>query len=134
VDRPIGVHVEQLDVSMIMKWRCWQALRARWLLPLTLVLSMGSGAAMAEPSSQRVKLIEVRPYIGNSDVYIRTNVDAVCGTPIFRIVTSQPNGKEAYAAALTAITSGRSVVLEVSNATGCTGWGTALQSIYIVAD
>jgi len=114
--------------------RPWGARKAGWLLPLMLVLWMGSGTAIAEPSSQRVKLIEVRPYIGGNDVYIRANADAICGTSIFRIVTSQPNGKEAYAAALTAITSGRSVVIEVSNATGCTGWGTVLQSIYIVAD
>ena len=105
---------------------------AMWLTVAVLVMTWG--VAQAEPSSPRVKLIEVRPYIGNNDVYIRTNVDAVCGTSIFRIPTSQPNGKEAYAAALAAITSGRSVVLEVSDATGCTGWGTLLQSIYIVAD
>jgi hypothetical protein len=89
---------------------------------------------MAGATSQRVKLIEVRPYIGNSNVYIRTDSEALCGTSVFRIVTSQPNGKEAYAVALSAIASGRSVMLEVSNATGCVGWGTELQSIWIVAD
>lgn len=101
---------------------------------IAILFLAGAGIAAAEPSSPRVKLIEVRPYIANNDVYIRTNVDAICGTSIFRIVTSQPNGKEAYAAALTAITSGKSVVVEVSNSTGCTGFGTVLQSIYIVAD
>lgn len=105
----------------------------RALLAIVIALTVWS-VAKAEPSSPRVKLVEVRPYIGNNNVFIRTNVDAVCGTSMFRILTSETNGREAYAAALAAITSGRSVVLEVSNVTGCAGWGTVLQSIYIVAD
>lgn len=111
-----------------------RAQRSTGLLSWGLLFAIGAVPVMAEPSSPRVKLIEVRPYIGSSEVHIKTNVDAVCGTNGFRIITSQPNGKEAYAAALTALTSGKSVVVEVSNATGCTGWGTVLQSIYIVAD
>jgi hypothetical protein len=39
-----------------------------------------------------------------------------------------------YAAALTALTTGKRVILEVSNATGCTGWGTKLQSLYVLAN
>ena len=95
---------------------------------------LACGVVWAEPSSPKAKLIEVRPYIGGPYVYIRTNIDAVCGTSLFRIDTTKPNGREAYAAALAAITSGKTVVVEVANDTGCAGWGTLLQSIYIVAD
>ncbi|HET7332009.1 hypothetical protein [Dyella sp.] len=39
--------------------------------------------------------------------------------------------KEIYAAALSAMVAGKSVQLEVVG-TGCGGWGTTLQSIYIL--
>lgn len=50
---------------------------------------------------------------------------------MFNFTGSEVNGKEMCAAALAALISGKQVQLEVSNATGCTGFGSRLQSIYI---
>jgi hypothetical protein len=40
-------------------------------------------------------------------------------------------GQAAYAAALAAMVAGKHVSLEVLNVTGCAGWGTQLQSIWV---
>ncbi|KAA8921835.1 hypothetical protein CEK64_00195 [Xanthomonas sontii] len=64
-------------------------------------------------------------------MYIDVDSDAFCGTFTFVIDTTQPNGKEAYAAAMTALTTGKKVRLEVPTDTGCKGWASKLQSIFI---
>lgn len=87
-------------------------------------------AAHAEPSGGKVDIISLRPYAG-SVVYVLVSSSALCDTDTFAIDTSGVNGKEMYAAALTAVAAGKKISLEVSNATGCKGWGTRLQSIYL---
>lgn len=82
----------------------------------------------------RVKITQLRPYMGSGQVFVHVNSSQLCGTSVFKIVLSDPAGKEAYAAALTAIATGKNVALEVSNVTGCTGWGTQLQSIWLDAN
>jgi hypothetical protein len=64
-------------------------------------------------------------------IYIGVSSSDFCGTTVFSFSSSEPNGKEMYAAVLTALASGKQVQLEASTATGCTGWGTRLQSIYL---
>ena len=88
----------------------------------------------AEPSSPvAVKVVAVRPYANSYNVYLEVSSGQLCSTSIFIIMTHEPGGKEMYAAALAALTTGKRVILEVSNSTGCTGWGTKLQSIYLLA-
>lgn len=87
--------------------------------------------ANAEPSGNLVKIMSLRPYAGGL-IYMHVSSADLCGTDVFTIDSSQANGKEIYAAALAALTTGKQVRLEVSNATGCAGWGTRLQSIYIL--
>lgn len=92
------------------------------------------GAVSAEPSSPApVKILQVRPYANSYAVYIDVSSGQLCSTSAFVIMTNELGGKEMYAAALTALATGKRVILEVSNATGCSGWGTKLQSLYVLA-
>jgi restriction endonuclease Mrr len=84
----------------------------------------------AEPTGGRVSILSVRPYSGGL-IYVQVSSTAFCDTSVFAFTNSEVNGKEMYAAALTALVSGKEVQLEASTATGCTGWGTRLQSIYL---
>lgn len=81
--------------------------------------------------ASRVNVIELRPYAGSPVAYLRVSSAELCGTDAFTIPLTDVGGKEMYAAALAALMSGKQIGLEVSNATGCTGWGTRLQSIFI---
>ncbi len=89
-----------------------------------------SGAVQAAPIGGRVTIVNVRPYSGGS-IYVHVSSAELCGTEVFSFTSGEVNGKEMYAAVLTALTTGKQVQLEVSAATGCTGWGTRLQSIYL---
>jgi hypothetical protein len=100
---------------------------AFWLIGIMLCLAQ---MAQAEPSGGKVDIISLRPYAG-SVIYIKVSSATLCNTEMFTMDTSQVNGKEMYAAALAAVTTGKKVSLEVANATGCAGWGTKLQSIYL---
>lgn len=96
----------------------------------TLAIILASQAAFAEPVSTPVYIKVLRPYGGGVNVYV--DIDGTfCGTNGFIIDTSVQNGKEMYAAALTAFSMNLPVRLEANNATGCAGWGTKLQSIYL---
>lgn len=99
----------------------------------SLILLIGS--VSAEPSSPApVKILQLRPYANSYAVYLEVSSGQLCNTSAFIIMTNEPGGKEMYAAALTAVASGKRIILEVSDATGCTGWGTKLQSLYILAN
>lgn len=88
--------------------------------------------AQAEPvSPTQTTITLVRPYGGSNLVYVHVNTTELCSNSVFTIAIDQPNGKEMYAAALTAVAANKKVLLEVSNATGCTGFATRLQSIYV---
>lgn len=106
-------------------------MRAKLTVCMLFVLAYCIDAALAEPTSARVVILDLRPYAGSEVTYVHVNSTALCNTDVFIIDTSQANGKQMYAAALTAVASGKEVALEVANATGCTGWATKLQSIYI---
>lgn len=87
-------------------------------------------AVQAAPIGGRMLILSMRPYIGGS-IYLAVSSKDLCGTEVFSFMGGDVNGKEMYAAALTAMVAGKEVQLEVSAATGCTGWGTRLQSIFI---
>lgn len=87
-------------------------------------------AAQAEPTGPRVNVIELRPYAGGN-AYLRVSSSEFCGTEVFAIALNEPGGKEIFATALTALTTGKKIAVEIPSGTGCTGWGTRVQSIYI---
>jgi hypothetical protein len=89
-----------------------------------------SGVVQAEPTGGRVSVVSVRPY-SSGLIYLEVSSSEFCGTSVFSFSDSEVNGKEMYAAVLTALATGKQVRLEASAATGCAGWGTRLQSIYL---
>jgi hypothetical protein len=101
---------------------------------VSIVLLCAISAAHAEPTSDDVQIIWVRPYSSATPAaFIGAASPIICSTSAFKIDLSAPGGKEIYAAALTAMTAGKKVKLEISNAKGCQGWGTELQSVTVVA-
>ena len=88
-------------------------------------------SAFSDPTSDKTTITNIRPYIGSNAVFLQTANSIICQTDVFTIDLSKPNGKAAYAAALAAMSTNQKVQLEISNATGCKGWGTELQSIYV---
>lgn len=105
---------------------------------LTLLASILSAllasAALGEPTATTSALIgSVRPYVSGG-VYLEMQSAVLCGTTVFYIDPTFPGYKEMYSAAMTAMISGKKVILEAYTQTGCTGWGTKLQSFYVLAN
>ena len=69
----------------------------------------------------------IRPFVGSNIVNIGVSTTLCQGR--FFIDVSKPNGKLAYAAALTALTSNKKVNIEISDATGCAAGYTEVVSI-----
>lgn len=90
-----------------------------------------SPAAVAEPTSAPLMIKTIRPYAGGQNVYVHVGDTSFCAASTFVIDVSAPNGKEMYAAALTAFATKSPVRLEAANDTGCAGWGTKLQSLFL---
>lgn len=91
-------------------------------------------SSFAEPTSGLVTIVYLRPYNVNGStgtVYMEVSASSVCNTNVYSIDLSYGGGKELYAAALAALMGNKQVRVEVANDTGCTGWGSKLQSIYI---
>jgi hypothetical protein len=93
-----------------------------------------AGIVRAEPTGEPVTITVLRAYTSASDpvAFLEVSSSALCGTSAFAISLNIPGGKEMYAAALTAFVTKQKVRLEIANATGCQGWGTRLQSIFLV--
>ena len=96
---------------------------------LLAVVCTYASIANCEPSSGQTAIYSLRPYIDGTSVFLQTVDNPICNTSVFVIDLNKPSGKEAYALAMAAFMSNRKIILEVSNATGCTGWGTQLTSI-----
>jgi hypothetical protein len=93
-----------------------------------------SSLAQAEPTSGPVKVLEVRPYnIQGSPgaVYVRIDQVSMCNTDTYKIDLSWNGSKEVLAAALSALLADKPVKVEVAN-TGCVGFATPIQSLYIL--
>jgi hypothetical protein len=89
-------------------------------------------SAFAGEVSTAVKVSKLRAYSNSAAVgIVEFETPVVCNTTAFRIDLIAPGGKEMYATLLTALTTGKKVQVEVSNGTGCTGWGTYLQSVFM---
>jgi hypothetical protein len=96
-------------------------------------ITLFSSSAFTEPHSGLTTITAIAPYIESNHVHIAVSSPVLCGTDTFRIDLSKLNGKAAYAAALAAMMTNKKVTIEISNAKGCTGWGTELQSITVFA-
>lgn len=93
-----------------------------------------SAGAFADPTTAPVSILFIRPYNNSATAgaaYIQVDQTSVCDTNVYRVNFALNNSKEVYAAALAAFLANRKVKIEVVN-TGCTGWGTDIQSIFVV--
>lgn len=122
-----------METSMESMW--WGPRKSALGKIATYLLASGAlfavGPVGAEPvSSKAVGVVMVRPYLGGV-VYLQVSDNTFCGTDTFTIDTTQQNGKETYAAVLVAVTTGKKLGLEALNSTGCNGWGTRLQSVFL---
>ncbi len=109
---------------------------------LCMILFFGmilSNAVRADPTVSNVTITYVRIYSAGSAsdalLFVAGVPSTFCGgTANFMISLSDAGGQGMLAAALAAVTSGNTVSLEISNATGCTvegNWGPQLQSLYL---
>lgn len=93
--------------------------------------------AMAEPTSERIRIVKVRPYHEKTGVpaWVYVTFDRVpfCDSTTFVIPMSWGGAKETYAIALAALLSNREVLVEMDNA-GCASpnWTTKIQSLYLL--
>lgn len=88
------------------------------------------GPVCAEPTSGAVHILNIRPYSGSNAVYLVTDNPngSFCANSWYLIDLSSYGGKAMYAAALTALASGKAVQLEVANCNN----PNLLQSLYIL--
>ncbi|MCU7843181.1 MAG: hypothetical protein KZQ93_05010 [Candidatus Thiodiazotropha sp. (ex Monitilora ramsayi)] len=90
--------------------------------------------AFATPKSDvAVYVTQVRPYLDGS-VFVHVDSTAFCDTAVFKISHDVVGRKEMYSAVLSALMASKKVILEAFTTTGCNGWGTELQSIYLQAN
>ena len=103
---------------------------------IAIVTLVGVGIdAQAEPTGPAVSIVNLRPYNGegapNGAVFVMVDKATLCDTNVYMIDMAFGGSKEVYAAALTAFATGKQIQIEIVNS-GCTGWGTKVQSLYII--
>ena len=104
-------------------------------------LGLVPSAVQADPHSSPVQVLSVRPYYlgsGTSEyAYMTTTASSLCsGATYFTIALNSTAGQAIVSTALTALSSGRSVTVEVSNSTGCAAvanGGPQIQSLTLLA-
>ena len=89
--------------------------------------------AHATPEGSAVNIIEVRPYISGV-IFVTVDSTDFCETSVFKIGHDVAGKEEMYSALLSALMASKKVRLEALTSTGCNGWGTELQSIYLQAN
>ncbi|WP_156401371.1 hypothetical protein [Duganella sp. Root1480D1] len=90
--------------------------------------------AFAEPTTGPVKILEVRPYNvqgAPGAVYVRIDQVSLCNTDTYKIDLSWSGSKEILATALSALVADKPIKVEVANS-GCVGFATPIQSLYIL--
>lgn len=89
-------------------------------------------SAVATPESTvPANIIQLRPYV-NGNVYIHLDSNVLCETSVFMIDGSNAGKEVMYSAALAAFMGNKKIRVEALTSTGCAGWGTKLQSLYLV--
>jgi hypothetical protein len=97
-------------------------------------LCLVTAFAYAEPTTPPLKIKSIRTYNalgGSGAAYVNLSQVSVCGTDTYKIDFTFGASKEALSSAMSALLADKPVQVEVVN-TGCTGWATTLQSIYII--
>jgi hypothetical protein len=103
---------------------------------VTVFVGLTGAWCFAEPTTEPAFLKWVRPYMEGNLVVVCLKETTLCDTDCYYIYLSDLGGKEAYAAALAALLGNKRVMLEISDREGCRypGYGTRLQSVYILSD
>lgn len=111
-------------------------MRTIFRIALASVLALGLHAeARAEPTGSPVKIKSIRSYNaagGAGMAFIQVSSASPCNTDTYKIDLSWGGSREVLATALSAFNGNHDVAIEIANSTGCTGWGTLVQSIYIL--
>lgn len=109
-------------------------LSRRISLLIAFVSAFVGGSVAAEPTTAPAKIRMIRTYNsdgGTGSVYVQLDNKSLCDTDTYKINLAWGGSKQVLATALSAFLADSSVRIEVANA-GCTGWGTLVQSIYLV--
>lgn len=100
------------------------------LISIVSIMVISAASAIAEPTSGNLYVSYLRTY-ADGTVFVTVNTSSFCSTNTFTVLPSAPAKNQFLATLLTAQSLEKPVLLEVSNATGCNGWGTAIQSIFL---
>ena len=103
----------------------------RSIIAFLIIFVIATPTVQAEPTSTAVSISLIRTY-SSGDIYITVS-PTFCNTDTFHLVASDAGLKQMLAVVLSAQSNGQTVFLEAKNSTGCNGWGTELQSIYLAA-
>jgi hypothetical protein len=88
-------------------------------------------ASATAETSPPVSIKSMRVYTGGG-VYVETvETPAACATSIFVIQYNDAARDQMTSVVMTALTTGKKVLIEVAN---CVGWGSSIQSIYLLRD
>jgi len=100
---------------------------------LTLVFILAI-LVMAAPVSAATSTINYLRAYNNGSIYIVLDSIIACNTTVFVIDASHAGSDEMYSAALSALMGNKKISVEPLVSTGCTGWGTKVQSLYLHSD
>jgi hypothetical protein len=98
---------------------------------MLMLFSNMASAAWVTSGLMAITQVRVTASPGGGTVYISVSSSAFCNTTVFSVditSTSNPNGRDIYAAALAAELAGKQVAFD---STGCAGWGTPIVGIYV---
>lgn len=110
------------------------------IVTIALTLTVFGSSSIAEPTTGTGTILWIRPYSNASNntpvayVMLTAPSNQCSNAQYFTIVLSDAAGQGMLAAAMTALTAGRAVALEISNSTGCTATyngGPVVQSLYL---
>ncbi len=88
--------------------------------------------AFSEPTGGPLFIKLLRVY-SSGEIYVTMQNNTFCTTDTFHVPATFPGRREILATLLTAKSLDSPVYLEALNDTGCVGWGTKLQSVYLIS-
>ena len=106
--------------------------RTKLLVSLSALLTVG--AVNAEPRTAVVDIVSMRPYTdGSYFVTVSSNamVGAAACTTVYKVNSEGAGAKSVIASLLTAYALPSQIQIEVPTATGCTGWGSEIASVFL---
>jgi len=110
----------------------------RSLLKVTMVCAavLSAVPASADPRSVLVDITRLRPYTSGTFFVSVSSAQLTTGascTTVYAVKKDDPGAKNVIASILTAFALGSKVQIETPTATGCSGFGTPIQSVFIPA-